>query len=62
MWVQYQRTFLRIQAIIAIVTCLALVATGFRLSAAVVFFAVMQVGAVCGAMWGVRLKGKLELR
>jgi hypothetical protein len=62
MWAQYQKTFLRIQAVIAIVTCLALVATGFRLSAAVVFFAVMQVGAVLGAGWGVRLKAKVAVR
>jgi hypothetical protein len=62
MWAQYQKTFLRIQAVIAIVTCLALVATGFRLSAALVFFAVMQVGAVLGAGWGVRLKAKVAVR
>ena len=62
MWAHYQKTFLRIQAVIAMVTLAALLATGFRLPAAAVFFAVMQVGAILGAMWGVRLKGKLELR
>jgi hypothetical protein len=50
------------QAVIAIVTLAALFATGGRVPAAAVFFAVMQLGAVLGAMWGVRLRGHLELR
>jgi uncharacterized membrane protein YqjE len=62
MWTQYRTTFLRIQALILIVTCAAFVAAGYRLPAAAVFFAVMQLGAVLGAMWGVRIRGTLELR
>jgi len=61
MWLQYQRTFLRIQTLIAMVTCAVFFAAGHRLSAPAVFFVAMQLGAVLGAMWGVRLKGKLEL-
>jgi hypothetical protein len=62
MWAQYQKTFLGTQAVIAMVTCAAFFAADHRASAAAVFFAVMQVGAVLGAMWAVRLKGKLALR
>jgi hypothetical protein len=57
MWTQYRRTLLRIQAVIAVVTCAALIATGFRAPAATVFFVVMQLGAVVGAMWGARIRG-----
>ena len=62
MWAQYQKTFLGTQAVIVMVTCVAFFATGHRVPAAAVFFAVMQIGAALGAMWAVRLKGKLELR
>jgi hypothetical protein len=62
MWAQYRKTFLGTQVVIALVTSAALVATGFRVPAAGVFFAVMQIGAVLGAMWAVRIKGKLQLR
>jgi uncharacterized membrane protein YphA (DoxX/SURF4 family) len=62
MWAQYRTTFLRIQAVILVVTCAAFVAAGYRLPAAAVFFTVMQLGAIMGAMWGVRIKGTLELR
>src|SRR5262249_60453204 len=51
MWALYRNTFVRFQALIALITCAAFVATGYRLSAAAVFFAVMQLGAVLGAMW-----------
>ena len=61
MWSQYKSTSLRIQTVIAMVTCAAYFATGHRLPAAAVFFAVMQIGAVLGAMWGVRLKAKAQL-
>jgi len=61
MWPQYRRTFLGIQVVIALVTGLAFLNTGERIPVAAVFFTVMQVGAVLGAMWAVRIKGKLEL-
>jgi len=62
MWTLYRSTFVRIQAVIAMVTFVALVATDYRVPAAAVFFAVMQIGAVLGAMWGMRLRGNLRLR
>ena len=61
MWSQYKTTFVRIQTLIALVTCAVFFATSHRLPEATVFFTVMQLGAVLGAMWGVRLKAKVEL-
>jgi uncharacterized membrane protein YqjE len=58
---QYKKTFWRIQSLILIVTCAVFFATDHRLPAVAVFFAVMQVGAILGAMWAVRLKSKVEL-
>ena len=60
-WSQYRSTALRIQTLIAMVTCSVFFATGHRLPEAAVFFTVMQIGAVLGAMWGVRLKAKAAL-
>jgi uncharacterized membrane protein YqjE len=60
MWSQYKKTFTRIQAVILVVAIAVVFAT-HRLSAAAVFFGVMQVGALLGAMWGVRLKSKVQL-
>ncbi len=62
MWARYKSTFLRIQMLIAMVTCAVFFATGHRLPEAAVFFAVMQIGSVLGAMWGVRIQARLELR
>ena len=59
MWEQYRKTFVRIQVLIAMVTCAVFFGTGHRLPAAGVFFVVMQIGAVMGAFWGVRLRSKL---
>src|ERR1041384_6147381 len=53
MWALYRNTFVRFQVLIAVVSCAVFIAAGYRLPAAAVFFAVMQVGAVLGAMWGV---------
>jgi hypothetical protein len=62
MWAQYKTTFLRIQTVIAMVTCAVFFVTGHRVPEAAVFFVVMQIGAVLGAMWAVRIQAKLELR
>src|SRR5215475_3770097 len=51
MWALYRNTFLRIQALIAVVTTAVFIVTDLRLPAAAVFFAVMQIGAVIGAVW-----------
>ncbi len=56
---QYKRTFIRIQTMILFVSCAVFFAAGHRLPAAAVFFAMMQVGAVAGAMWGARLRRKI---
>jgi len=61
MWEQYKKTFLRIQSVILIVSCAAFFAADHRLVAAGAFFLVMQIGAVLGAVWAVRLKHRVEL-
>jgi hypothetical protein len=62
MWTLYRNTCLRIQAVIAMATLVAFIASEYRLPAAAVFFGVMQVGAILGTMSGVRLRGNLRLR
>jgi hypothetical protein len=59
MWAQYKKTFLRIQIVITLVTFAVFLATAHRLPEAGVFFIVMQIGAVLGAMWGVRMQARL---
>jgi hypothetical protein len=59
MWEQYKRTFVRMQALIAVVSVWVLVST-HALPLATFFFAVMQGGAIGGAMLGVRLKEKVR--
>jgi len=54
MWEQYRKTALGIQVVIAIVT-LAVVIWSRHLAAGGVFFVVMQLSAVLGAGWSVRL-------
>jgi hypothetical protein len=56
---RYRRTFLGTQALIAAVTVAIFVQT-HRFTAAAVFFAAMQIGAVVGALWAARLKRKIE--
>jgi hypothetical protein len=55
---QYKKTWVGMQATIAVVTLAALVHT-HRLVAALAFFATMQVGAVLGAIWAVQLKTRI---
>ena len=59
MWIQYKKTFLRIQIVILLVTCAVLFAIGYRFPEVLVFFTVMQIGAVLGAMWGVRMRARI---
>ena len=60
MWEQYKKTFAYMQLMIAIAT-IAIYLTMNHLSVlAGLFFLVMQLGAVLGAMWATRLKRKLE--
>jgi len=57
---QYKKTFIGTQAIIAIVTFFVFFKTHQLWFATLVFFLIMQVGAVLGAMWATRLKRKLR--
>src|SRR5689334_2980833 len=56
---QYKKTFLRMQVLIAVVT-IGVLAWTHVWPLAALFFATMQLGAVSGAMWGVRLKEKVR--
>jgi hypothetical protein len=59
LWEQYRRTLMGTQVIIAVVSLVAL-AQSHRLLAAFGFFAVMQAGAVVGAVWALSLKSRIE--
>jgi hypothetical protein len=59
MWDQYKKTFTRMQVTIFVVTLLVY-GWSHRLGMAATFFAVMQTGSALGAMWGFRLKRKLQ--
>ena len=59
MWEQYKKTVWSMQVVIAFVTCAVLIYSQV-LGLAGLFFVTMQVAAVAGAMWGVRLKQKVE--
>jgi hypothetical protein len=56
---QYKKTLVPTQITISLITFAALVYS-HRLFAALSFFVVMQLGALLGAMWGARLKNKVE--
>jgi hypothetical protein len=59
MWEQYKKTFRGMQVLIGLVTIGVLVLAR-RASIAGGFFAMMQCGALFGAMWGARLKRLFE--
>ena len=54
MWEQYRKTAVGIQIVIALVT-LAVVIWSRHLAAGAAFFVVMQLSAVLGAGWSLRL-------
>jgi hypothetical protein len=60
MWQQYKRTFAKTQAVIGAVTLGTYFYMGEVAARSAVFFVVMQIGAVIGAMWGTRLKRKVD--
>ena len=62
MWEQYKRTFSRTQAVIAAVTIGTYFYMGHVAARSAAFFVVMQISAVFGAMWGTRLKRKVDGR
>ena len=59
MWEQYKKTFVRMQVVIVFIT-LGVLALTHVWTLAAMFFAAMQLGAISGAMWGVRLKDKVR--
>lgn len=59
MWGQYKRTLLLVQATILVVTVWVYLTAHHLLLLAALFFAVMQLGAILGAMWAHRLKQKV---
>ena len=62
MWQQYKTTFSKTQAIIAVATIGTYLYLGHGVARSAAFFVVMQIGAVVGAMWGTRLKRKVDGR
>ena len=62
MWEHYRKFIIPTQLFI-IALCATLYFTGrVPLGGAVAFFVMMQLGAVAGAWWAARLKGKLNQR
>jgi membrane protein implicated in regulation of membrane protease activity len=59
MWEQYRKSLFGMQFVMWLIAAGVLLRT-HRLFAAAVFFFVMQLGAIVGAMWGARLKNKLQ--
>ena len=60
MWAQYKRSFSKTQALILAVTIGTYFWLGHVAVRSAVFFVMMQLGAVVGAMWGARLKRKVD--
>jgi type IV secretory pathway VirB2 component (pilin) len=60
MWEQYKKTFAKTQAVIAIVTLGTYFYVGHMPARSAAFFVIMQLGAAVGAMWGTRLKNKVD--
>jgi uncharacterized membrane protein YfcA len=60
MWEQYRKTFAKTQSVIAVVTIWTYFGLGHWITRSLVFFVVMQAAAVVGAMWGVRLRNKVD--
>jgi len=60
MWEQYKKTFYKTQVIIGAATIGTYLWLGHVAVRSAAFFLVMQIGAVAGAMWGTRLKRKVD--
>jgi hypothetical protein len=56
---QYKKTLVSTQVLIGVIT-MAVLIRSHRLTAALAFFAMMQLGALLGALWAARLKSKIE--
>jgi hypothetical protein len=60
MWEQYKKTFAKTQGVIVVVTVGTYLYLGHMVARSAVFFVVMQLSAAVGAMWGTRLKNKVN--
>ena len=60
MWEHYRRTLKPVQAAIATVTVAIYFGMHRMWFVAAVFFLMMQVGALFGALWGQRLRRKMQ--
>ena len=60
MWAQYRKTFWPMQAIIHLVTLGVYFGLDHLIARAAAFWVIMQIGAVIGAMWAVRLKSLIQ--
>lgn len=58
MWKQYRKTWIPTQVVILTICVLMVVFGGAPASAILMFFLMMQVFAILGARWAVRLKQK----
>ena len=59
-WEQYKKNFSTMQAVILIATVAIYMYLGHETPRAAVFFSMMELGAALGAVWGVRLKRKVN--
>jgi hypothetical protein len=59
MWEHYKKTFRTTQIVIGVVT-MGLLIWSHRIAVAAMFFMMMQLGSVLGALWAARLKGMFE--
>ena len=60
MWEHYKKTFAKTQATIFLVTAGTYLFLGRYVPRSLSFFVVMQLAAVVGAAWGVRLRRKVN--
>ena len=58
MWEQYKKTFWPTQIAIGLISAGVIMST-HAWNAGAVFFVVMQMGGILGAIWGVRLRTKI---
>jgi hypothetical protein len=59
-WEQYKRSFSRTQVVILIATIAIYMYLDHGVARTAVFFLMMELGAIAGAIWGVRLKRKVN--
>ena len=59
-WEQYKKNFSTMQAVILIATIAIYMYLGHEMPRAAVFFSIMELGAILGAVWGVRLRRKVN--